>query len=63
MIGSILAVVAFITAGLALSAWSIRIRGARSHRGAASDAAKEPPPLMSDFGNERRSRKMGSGRA
>jgi hypothetical protein len=53
MIGSIAAVVAFIAAGLALSAWSIRIRGRRlHHHGDPLDAGNEVPPLISDLGTE-----------
>jgi hypothetical protein len=52
MIGSIAAVVVFIAAGLAFSAWSIRARGRRLRHDHELHGDIEPPPLMSDLGAE-----------
>jgi hypothetical protein len=62
MVGSIFAVIAFVAAGLALSAWSIRIRGRRFHPANPSDAGKGVPPLMPEIDTEERNLKLRSDR-
>ena len=52
MIGSILATVAVVAAGLAFSAWSLRTRGRRLHHGHRFEIEGEAPPLMPDLGAE-----------
>jgi hypothetical protein len=52
MIGSILAMVAVVAAGLAFSAWNLRTRGRRLHGGHRLEMDAEAPPLMPDLGAE-----------
>lgn len=52
MIGSILAMVVVVAAGLAYSAWSLRTRGRRLHHRHRLDIEIESPPMMSDLGAE-----------
>jgi len=52
MIGSILATVVVVAAGLAFSAWSLRTRGRRLHHGNRLEIETDPPRVMSDLGAE-----------
>ncbi|MBW0004440.1 MAG: hypothetical protein JO216_13225 [Hyphomicrobiales bacterium] len=56
MIGSILAMVGVVAAGLAFSAWSLRTRGRRLHHRHRFVTEVEPPPLTPDLGAEGGSR-------
>ncbi|MBV8447694.1 MAG: hypothetical protein JO357_10085 [Hyphomicrobiales bacterium] len=57
MIGSILAMVVVVAAGLAFSAWGLRTRGRRLHDGHRLGLESEPPPLMPDYGADSANRK------
>ncbi len=50
MIGSILAMVAVVAAGLAFSAWNLRTRGRRLHDGHRLEMEMDSAPLVSDLG-------------
>ena len=52
MIGSVLAMVVVVAAGLAFSAWSLRTRGRRLHGGHRFEIETDPPRGMSDLGAE-----------
>jgi hypothetical protein len=52
MIGSILAIVVVVAAGLAFSAWSLRTRGRRLHDGHRLEMETESRSLMPDLGAE-----------
>jgi hypothetical protein len=57
MIGSILAIVVVVAAGLAFSAWSLRSRGRRLHDGHRLEIETDPSRMMSDLGAEGGNRK------